>query len=240
MSKLSDALRRVTQRESRPIGFTATATKAPPTMLVLAQAGGADAGALKDAGADGAILQSGGTGPDGSLWGVELTSGGREKAVELAGAGCAFIVFDAETTDAAVLLEDDLGFIMRVDPDASDTFLRTVEGLPVDALLVPGVGAPLTVRRTLDLRRITGFTRKPLIVEVDAATDGTTLETLRDCGAIAVVANGTAGATALRAAVDALPPRKRKGEGRGSSLNLAARTTMQVDNFPPPEEPDED
>src|SRR5579884_4280138 len=143
MSKLADAMSRATRREARPIGFTATVTKPPPTMLVLARVSAASAAAeAAQAGADAVVLTAAGTVPRESgselIWGTEAPVKDRAAARALREAGADFVVFDDAATDAAVLLEEELGFVMRIDLDASDTFLRTVDSLPLDALLVPG------------------------------------------------------------------------------------------------------
>ena len=242
MSKLSDAMRRALRREARPIGFAASATRPIPTMLLLARVqGAAEAGEAAAQGADAVITTSAGhlpRGTDAAIWGTEALVEGRAGARALREAGADFLVFADDATDASVLLEEDLGFIMRISLDAEDTFLRTVESLPLDALLVPGLEGALTVRRTLDLRRLTAFARKPLILPVTPAIDGTALEALRDCGVIGAVVEGAAGAAALRPKIDALAPRRRPKDGR--SVSVLPGGAVAVTHVDEPDEPDEE
>lgn len=221
MSKLADALRKAARPDTRPIGFAATTGAHTPTMLVIARVGSAaEAVKASKAGADAVIttrLED--IGKDGGvLWGIEAALTNREAAQALLARGADFLVFDDETTDAAVLLEEHLGFVMRIGLDAPDTFLRSAAGLPLDALLVPPLEGALTVRRTLDLRRVATFTRLPLIVPVTDAVEPAVLEALRDCGVIGVVVDGAAAVTALRTKVDGLTPRRRARDSRAVRL----------------------
>lgn len=234
MSKLADAINRALRPEARPIGFGAAASRRIPTMVLLARAGSAEAiTAAVTAGAD-AIISTNGAAPangvEGAVhWGSEAPVAGRAGAKALRTAGADFLVFDDAITDAAVLLESDLGFVMRVSLDAEDTFLRTVESLPLDGLLVPGLSGALTVRRTLDLRRIASFTRKPLILSVDADIDLTALETLRDCGVVAVVVDDADAVASLRSKIDALPPRRRVKDARGPAALVPSSGSRPIE-----------
>ncbi len=241
MSKLADLMRRVARQEARPIGFAVTAAQRQPSMLVLARVPVAQAADAAAQGADALILTDGAPGRDLSrvLWGSEAPVAGRDDVRALREAGAGFLVFDADTTPAAALLDNDMGYIMRVDPAASDTFLRTVETLPLDGLLVPSLEGALTVRRALDLRRLSTFTRKMLVLGVAPAVDPVDLEALRDSGVIGVVVDGVEGVAALRAKVDALPPRQRPRDGRGVSVALRATgSAYEVEEFPT--EPEEE
>lgn len=241
MSRLAEAMRRAARRDAQPIGFAATVARSNPTMLVLARAmSAADAADAVSRGADAVISATEESiaheGSGALLWGTETPVQGRDGARALRGAGADFLVFSDDTTDASVLLEEDLGFVMRIGLDASDTFLRVVEGLPLDALLVPSLAGALTVRRTLDLRRLANFARKALLLPVAPDIAGAELEALRDCGVIGVVVDGPAGAAALRPVVDALAPRRRPKEGR--SVSVLPRVAG-VSHIEEPEEPDE-
>lgn len=231
MSKLADAMRQATRPEARPIGFAATAAASTPTMLVLARAGAAEPvkGVTALITAAAAAKR-----PEGvALWGTEGAVEGRDGAKRLKEAGADFVIFDDESTNASVLLEEDLGYVMRIDLDASDTFLRTVEGLPLDALLVPALDGALTVRRTLDLRRIASFARKPLFMPVTAAVDPTDLEALRACGVIGIVTSAD-DAAAVQEKVAKLP-RRRPRESRAVDITARGAATPL-----PVEEPSED
>lgn len=244
MSKLADAMARATRREVRPIGFAAGNRQRHATMLVLARAAGpADAAAAAEQGADALIRGTAASGTDktgdGAFWGSEAAVKDRAGAAAARQAGADFLVFDDESTAASVLLEEELGFVMRAGLDASDTFLRTVEGLPLDALLVPSLDGPLTVRRTLDLRRVAGLARKALLMPVPAEIDPGDLEALRDCGVIGVIGDGPAAVAALRARVDGLPARREQKERRAVSIApVMGGSRVAVEE--PPDEDDED
>jgi hypothetical protein len=234
MSKLADAMRRAARPEARPIGFAATAVARNATVLVIARVGSAaEAGKAGKAGADAVVTtkaDDAGKEAAGAIWGVEAGLKDREAAKALAKSGADFLVFDDDATDASILLEEDLGYVMRIGLDATDTFLRTVETLPLDALLVPALDGALTVRRTLDLRRVATFARKPLIVQVADAVEPAVLEALRECGVIGVVVDGAAAVAGLRARVDGLAPRRRTRDSRSVRLTpVAADGSVRIE-----------
>ena len=231
MSKFADALRRAARPQARPIGFAAASAPKQPTILLVARA----AGAAVD-GAD-AVIASDASGAGAALWGTEAAVSDRAAAAALAQAGAAFVIFDDASTDAAVLLEEGLDFVMTIALDASDTFLRTVESLPIAGLLAPALDGALTVRRTLDLRRLTAFTRKPLLLPVTAEIEPVALETLRDCGVLAVVADAAA-VPALRSKIDGLPPRRRPRDEGG--VTLGGRPSGAATPAPAPDEDEDD
>jgi hypothetical protein len=226
-------MRKAARPESRPIGFGALAAKPNPTMILIAQAASAaEARKAADQGADGIITHAA-DGPGESVnafWGTQAVLKDREAARTLVKRGGDFLVFD-ENTDAAVLLEEDLGYVMRIALDAPDTFLRSIESFQqIDALLVPPLEDALTVRRALELRRIAISTRKALLLPVRNDIEPSALEALRDCGVIGVVATGAAGAAALRPKIDGLGPRRRAKDTRAVRLApIGAGVSVRVD-----------
>jgi hypothetical protein len=220
MSKLSERMRRAARTEARPVGFTTVATVPQPTILVIADlgakeaakaadiaAGGADALLVPDEAAD-AVLKS--TAGNGMPVGVRLPRGDRARVAALREAGADFVVLGEESA-ASALMEDDLGYILEVAGEPTDTDLRALDALPVEALLVPAVDGALTIRRSLGLRRVVAFARKPLMLPVGADADGTDLEALRELNVLLLLAPAPA-VSGLRERVAALPPRRRRRE----------------------------
>jgi hypothetical protein len=118
------------------------------------------------------------------------------------------------------VVEEGVGLVLNMGTDAGDTELRVLAGLPLDALEVPAVGEPLTLRGMLELRRLSLLSQTPLLVEVEPQTDATRLQALREAGAIGVILDGKHADKlgALREAVLSLPPKGRRREERTEAV----------------------
>lgn len=244
MNKLAERLRRAARTEARPVGFTTVATAPPPTMIVVVDLsdGGVDAD-LEGSGADAVLLSSDASeaairaaAADGATVGVRLAGGDRARVAALREAGVDFVVVGGDTA-AAALMEEELGYILQIEGEPTDTDLRTLETLPLDAILGPAVDGALTIRRSLDLRRMVAFTRRPLMLPVAGEMSAADLETLRELNVLLLLAPAEA-AAALRGRIGELPPRRRRRE---ESTVGVPRVMMGSARSPEPEEmPDED
>lgn len=221
MSKLRDRIRDTGRRRSGGFGFTAVraAERSPRQFLVLAEVrdeSGAKVAA--EAGVD-ALLYAGP--PEGAativaaaagrLVGARVDAATAEVAGELAEAGVDFLACVDETTEAAALLDERLGYVLRLDDLTDDDALRLLRPLNLDAVIVPRQRDRMTVREQLRVRRVAELTRKPLIVSVDGVPEGQTLEVWRDAGAVGVLAQASDAATLsklLAAAEEVRPPRE--------------------------------
>jgi len=240
MSKLSDRMRRAARAESRPVGLVVTATAPQPSMLVVAEvtakdaaqaAATADAVLLpEDAGAETIKAAS----AAGVPVAVRLPKGDRERVKTLREAGVDFIVL-TEDAAASALMEEELSYILDVPGEPSDTDLRALEALQLEAILAPPVDAGLTIRRSIGLRRFVAFARKPLMLPVSGDIGAGELEALRELNVILLLAQGDSAAQ-VREKVAALPPRRdRRRDGGG-----AAVPSFFFGNTRTVEEPDED
>jgi hypothetical protein len=244
MSKLADLIRRTVRTEPTQIGFTTTTTKPRPTLLLaaLVGAGGAPAG-----GADVVLVQGGSSTPppsgDGAatpMRGLWLQDGSSD-AAQAGEQGFDFVVFSGDDAPASVLLEEEAGLVMHVQEDLADSLLQALQWLPLDALLVRWEGT-LTVRRQLELQRLSGFSRKPLFLFVESEPAAAELEALREAGVIAIVVDLTAGGgearlKALRTTIDGLRPRPKRSRTDAGVVSLSSSFIMAPSE---PEEPDED
>jgi len=231
MSRLADRIERAARRAAAPIGFgLAAERRASPTLLCLlrldkeqvskvgdAAAGVADAVIISglDAGKLGDAIKTLGDLP------VGLRLGNAERAAVAAarGAGADFVLLD-QGASAEAVLEEGVGLVLSVGTDTGDTELRVLAGLPLEALGIPAVGEPLTLRGMLELRRLSLFSQTPLLVEVPPQIDASRLQALREAGAVGVILDGkhTDKLGALREAVLSLPPRGRRREERAEAL----------------------
>ncbi len=228
MSKLADRIKRASRVEAGPMGFgVAAERRASPTLLCLlrldrdqakkAGDGGADAVILAglEAAKLGDVLKALGDLPVGLL----LDDAQRQTVAAARAAGADFVLLDEESAAEAVL-EEKVGFVLRVAAGAGDTELRALAGLPLDALEIAPVEEPFTVRRLMELRRLALLSQTPLLVEVAPDTAASRLEALRDAGVAGVILDGESAhkLAALREAVLALPARGRRRDERAEAL----------------------
>jgi hypothetical protein len=233
MSKLADLIRRAIRTEPGPIGFATAARKAPPTLTLVAIASDHYAQGTRDgvaAGAD-AVLLSGRPGEKDVKdtvaaagdhpCGVALGDNG---AVVLREAGADFIVIEPET-HASALLDEQLGFVYHLRGELSDTQLRTLDPLPLDAILVDREAVPVTIARQMELQRISALARTALLVPVPPEVQQDDLLAYRDSG-VAIVAvdlkerNAIDAIKRLRAMIDELPKRRIRRREERASISL--------------------
>ncbi len=202
-------------------------------MVLVARTGDAEAAAeLARRGADVVIVDC--TGAAGSLpkaitgnavVGARITAKAEGESTACKQAGYDFVEFDPDTAAATALLDEDVGYVVGLPEGLGDQELRTFEGLQLDAIDVGQIEGALTVRRQLDLRRIFGTTRKPLMATVDADVSTAELQAIRDTNVVAVVAGTPDGIERLRKTIDSLPERRRRKDGDDRPTPLVPRTT---------------
>lgn len=232
LSKLSEKIRRATRLQSAALGFGAAKAAQEPTMVLVART--ADAGAaaeLARRGADVVIVDL--TGIAGAppkaaanaVAGAQITAKAEGQSTACKQAGYDFVVFDPDTAAATALLDEDIGYVVALPEGLGDPELRTFEGLQLDAIDVGRIEGSLTVRRQLDLRRIFGMTRKPLIATIDADVSVAELQAIRDTNVVAVVAQTPEAVERLRETIDSLPERRRRKDGDDRPTPLVPRAT---------------
>ena len=235
MSKLSEQMRRASRAESRPVGFTAVATAPQPTMLVVAEAGvddaakvakNADALLLPEGASDAAVRAAAAAGVP---VGVRLAKGDRAQVAALRGAGVDFILLTEEAS-ASALMDEEVSFILDVPREPTETDLRALDSLPLEAVLAPPIDAALTIRHSIGLRRYVAFARKPLMLPVAGDIDAADLEALRELNVVLLLAPASA-AAALREKVTGLPPRRRRRTERSVGVPSFILGNSHVDEL---------
>jgi hypothetical protein len=227
MSKLGDRIRKTMRVEAAPIGFRAVRPARVPSLLVVAlfdDEGKGRTGPAIEKGAGAIIVRS--DKPDDVKAAVEAAGevpcGVRPQKVDadavtaLLEAGADFLVFDAETTLARALAEDKLGYVLTLRSGQDETYLRVLESLALDAVLLEDYTGPLTLQRQVELRLVAGLTRKPLMLPIKLPIESGDLECLRDAGVSLLAIDGSDDKMldelpALLQAIEALPePRRRR------------------------------
>jgi len=158
---------------------------------------------------------------------------------ELAGFGVDFVTLDS-SAPASTLQTEGIDFVLLIDEDMPEIGLRTIEPLSVQALYTQSPPSILTIGRQMEIQRITGLARKPLLMAPAGNVTKDDLLALRDSGA-ALLAVDVAGSDdteeleRLNDLISSLPPRsqRRTGEKAGVTLPMTSRAVTQ-------EEDDED
>lgn len=227
MSKLPTVLRTLGRPAGGAIGFAPAGDRRSAQQLIVAAdvASGDAAAAAVEAGASMVVA------PDAaSVAAVAEAAGDAVVAVRIAAAtagdvttareaGADLFLFDDAESEAAALLDREIGGALLLGDDRSEERLRTIASLPAEAIVITPP-ATLTVRDQLAMRRVAELTQKPLIAVTDSAPDATTLEVWRDAGApVVLLTSGDAAAIgALRQAADAVPAPRQRSDERPTAL----------------------
>jgi len=260
MSKLGDKIRKARRLESGAIGFGAMAARPGAPSVLLMVHGPASSMRPPDdlaaRGVDAVLLSLPNPQADMSQlakWakkasdvpcGAQVMAASGKIVAALKEAGADFLVFDAETTSAEALLETEMGYVLALSGEPTDSLLRTMDAFRLEGLWVDDWRGPLTVHRQMELHRVHLLSRKPLFAPVRPDIGAAELECLRDAGVVAVAVNGMeAGAWQqlgdLRQAIDGLPARGRRREERPDVvLSLGRELAPQAEEeeeeeFPP-------
>jgi hypothetical protein len=262
MSKLGDKIRKARRLELGAIGFGAMAARPQaPSMLLLVHgpaSGMRPAGDLAGRGVDAVFLSL--SNPQAEIgqvakWaqeagdvpcGAQVAAASGRIVAELKEAGADFLAFDAEATSAETLLQTEMGYVLTLSGEPTDSFLRALDAFPLDGLWLYDWQGPLTVRRQMELLRLHLLSRTPLFVPARPDIAPAELECLRDAGVVAVALNGAEDSTwqrlgDLRQAIDGLPPRAhRRGERPEAVLPLGREVASleedeeeEGEEFPP-------
>ena len=211
------------------MGFGAARSVQRPTMLVgvLVEPGGV-AGASQG-GAEVIVVEAATLAPEDvkkareaageAVLGAKTAVANSDAARALREAGLDFLLVDAETTPASALLDEDLGYALALPDAPEELFLRSLDALSLEALYLAAVPSPLTVAGQIELGRVAGLGRKPLISKTDSNASKDDLQCLRAAG-VAVVVTDPGGVAALKETVASLPPRRGRREESRTVVTL--------------------
>lgn len=233
MSKLADLIQRTTRVEGRALGFAASTRKAPAgTLLLVAlvserwaqgttEAQGADAVFLTSRPSEKDVADAVAAANDKPV-GVLASDVDSDRVAKLRDAGVDFVALDTDTS-ANALAPEDIGFVLHLREDLSDMHLRALESLPLDALYLESGSPALTIARQIELRRVSGLARKPLLLPVRPDAQQDDLIALRESGVtllgIDMQERGAAETLSrLRGVIEALPQRRTPRERPSEAL----------------------
>ena len=202
MSKFIDRLKQLTEGSPQPMGFRSLgrAQVKPKIQLIAALAREtaenptdplkeADAGLVRLPGAASAETIKKLCVAADIPWGVWTEGNGTVDLQPLMEAGADFIIFPPGASLAG-LLEQDTGKIIEVESSLNDTLVRSLNGMPVDGVLVshdtPG-GRSLTWQDLMLSQRFAGIVTRPVLVQVPLAVTAKELQSLWEAGVDGVV-----------------------------------------------------
>lgn len=230
------------------MGFRAGQTASPkPRMLLIAsltQADtddpadcitGADAGLLSisRAKADAKTLQECSRAVSDIPWGGWLRDAGKGGA-GLKGIDCDFVVFPVDTP-LGVFQDTKAGKILEIEASVSDGLLRTIDKLPLDAVLLSvgnqRVDSLLTWQHLMLVQHFAASLAKPLLFPVPAEVTAAELGVLWEAGVDGLIVAAGAGQSLealrkLRGTIDklVLPERRRQGMAKALLPQVTGET----------------
>ena len=243
MSKLIERLEKVDAAATPPMGFGASRAQAKPaSMLLIALSGAEPTDAAQKLQADLCVLSAPSIGEaevkavknalGDVLWGAWPDALSRESIAGLKEQGGDFFIFSETDTPAEALAEEELGRLIAIPSDFPEELGRSLEELPVDAVVLTGLedAAPLSVKNVMQVRAIRDLISKPLLLLRSRPLSQGELTVLQDTGIQAIVLDSrpmaAEDALQLKEAIDALPPRKTKRDQPAPTLpGVASRET---------------
>ena len=227
MSKLIERLEKVDAASTPPLGFGASRTQSKPaSMLLVALADAASTEALTKIQADFCVLSTPAAGEaevkaasealDDASWGLWPSALSSESLEGIKEQGGDFFIFSETDTPAEVLSGEELGRLIAIPADFPEELGRSLEELPLDAVLMTGLeeAAPLSVKNLMQVRSIRDLISKPMLLLRSRPLSQGELTVLHDTGIQGIVLDSRSvdadDALKVKEAIDALPPRKTK------------------------------
>lgn len=241
MSRFIDKLNQVSQAVPQSMGFgTVQKVSSKSRMLIIADLAQANVSGLADYvdGADAGLLRISNLSEgaiklreicevvSGIPWGSWLKDVGQGGIEQLVEAGCDFVVFPPANTPLAINQDTKLGKILQVEASLSEGLLRTVNELPVDAVLSACEQEEehfLTWHHLMLFQHFADLLTKPLLVSVPSNVTANELQTLWEIGVEGVVVKvgvGQAGGRLeeLRQIIDKLDFTSQRKGGKAEAL----------------------
>jgi hypothetical protein len=256
MSRFIDKLMRMRQTESHPMGFmVGKASSEKLRMQLIVQVAPDDmeqvSSALSSADAvfveitkaeDIDTLVKACRAKDGVPTGGWLKASSATVLKKITNAACDFIVFPAAAPLSAIP-KDKVGRILELDNSLSDSLLRTVNDLPMEAVLISSKEdeSPLIYSSLMLVQRLMYLVSKPVLVPVSSDISEADLQALWDTGVSGVVVKvrdekTVAKLSELQTAIGKLQPPAYRKKSRVS----ATLPRLQPETPAPVEEEEED
>lgn len=239
MSRLLDKLEKASQPAPRQMGFVPIRSEAavPPLSLIVRLDADtaelikgtqdvADSLIIRVEGLDKvkAVLKKLGKLPETLPWGVQSRNIEMEQLDALGEAGCDFLVFRIDATPAPVLNEEDIAKVLSIDTSVEEQFLRILDDMPTDSIIIEAEpGEHLTVRELMLYRSILCTVTKPVMVHTRIDLDEGELLALQNVGVLGIIVQPRTSkemkqVAGLRKVIEGLPPREEVDSSRVGAL----------------------
>ena len=169
-------------------------------------------------------------------WVKDIKHGEINKIVK---AGCDFVVFPEASALLAVLQDNEVGKILEVGASLSEGLLRTVDELPVDAVLITNEQEGeyfLTWHHLMLYQRFATLLTKPLLVSVPSGVTASELQALWGAGVDGVVVGVGTGQpeerlNELRQAIDKLtfPSSRKRKKAEALLPHISGETGIEAE-----------
>jgi len=236
MSKLVEKLERISESGGQPMGFGAAVTRAKVSpMLTIASVPVGNAqliGIATKEGADALLLTVHNLEKDSKTlakmnhakaeipWGVSLETVSKADIEQLIELGCDFVIFNPVKTPAAVMIEERIGKVLRIDTSLPENLAKAINRLQVDAVLLNPAGGEettFTVHQLMVLERLAGSTGKHVLVPMLSGLSTSDIEILWELGVRVVAIDMTLEQpeqrlSQLKEAIQKLPTTRKKSK----------------------------
>ena len=236
MSKFAEKLERIYKTAAPAIGFRRFSEEAElPALLLIAdlsKAGVKKARGVVDSGIDAAIVSSDNI--DASSFkelaavmnniplGLLLADSHQQNTREAIDLDCDFVIFGLQTPLEAVSKEG-LGKVLKIEPSLAPGLVRAINELSpaVDAVLIAGESATVTVKQLLTSQFLSDMLNKPLLIHGHSSLTSSELISLREAGIKGLILpEGTSPKSfaELEKLIDSLPKSPRRKTKTGGVL----------------------
>ncbi len=259
MSKFVEMLEKTHDSTPPPLGFGAAAKQEDrnPPIVLIGQATPEDISgnaSIADAKVDAILLSltsSESKSVDGvsdslkdKLWGIRVGAISEEQATSFKEKGCDFIVFDAESTSASVLNDEDLGKIIALPPDLEEDMGQAIHGLSVDCVLYSPIESilPLTVQGLIEIEMVRGLVGKQFVMAAPSDLGKSDLEALKNAHISGLIVNlsATDDISSTKDAIMDLPQHKADRSGDRLMAQAPSAGFASLGRSNEPDEDDED
>jgi len=201
MSKLIDKLKQASGDSPQPMGFgLSRSAKIKPRMILIASLNQANADGLADyvSGADAGLWHISSASEIKTLqkasklipdmpWGWWLDSGAEDDLEKLLKLGTDFVAFPIDAS-LALPPDDEVGLILQVDTSLNAGFLRAIDTLPVNAVLVKsGENNRLTWQDLAFFSLLSSVLTRPLLAGTPSTISKDELQSLWEAGVDGIV-----------------------------------------------------
>ena len=257
MSKLLDRLEQIAQPAQRRLGFATSQveTSTPPMALVLRFTDDSK-GMVKNAPetADAVIVRANKSNSikntikntsdldDAIPWGIHLNQASSGEIEELQKAGCDYLVFGTDDTQASILNHENIGKVLSLGLGLEERFMRILEDIPAEVMLLEVEDkSPLTLKQLMEYRTVLSSVSKPVLVTTPASLSEDDLTSLYNIGMVGIVIDAqTKGdlkqVPRLQKAIESLPPREEDDRGRIGAVLPHSTPSPGAPEFGPDEE----